>query len=148
MNPITHTAYQLEKEALSLYDALRQHRSLYARKGLSKVAWRRYERRTPYRHGASPLEDGQLMRWPTITTVATCQHCDGEGLTTITGRGSFDTHAEQWYPNEETMVCLACDGTGEELVTQCRICIAIESDCCCSEDDLDGWYSLEAAVQR
>lgn len=46
MNPITRTAEKLEREALGLFDALKSHSSLYARRGLSEVAWKRYERRT------------------------------------------------------------------------------------------------------
>jgi DnaJ-class molecular chaperone len=86
------------------------------------------------------------MTWPTITTTNLCPNCHGDGITTLEDCGQFDTHAEQWYPTHTNSACDTCDGIGELLTTQCRMCGDLEDNCTCTEDDFDAWNNFEVAA--
>jgi RecJ-like exonuclease len=48
-----------------------------------------------------------------MTQKIDCPMCHGEGcLEQAVPGGCFDTHAEQWYPLEQTKECPLCKGAG------------------------------------
>ena len=41
-----------------------------------------------------------------------CYECSGEGHFTAVSGGRYNASAEQWYPNEVEVECVACSGSG------------------------------------
>lgn len=94
----------------------------------------------PFISGLKAQAGGVETGWPTVTAHEYCQECGGEGSIVVQVPGGYFSSAqEQWYPDERTEACDACNGRGEVEVTRCARCGVDADDCDCDEDAVREW---------